>query len=113
MEGSVLPIAVAHGEGFTEFPSADAAAAFSTSGLVAARFVDNHHRPTEHYPLNPNGSPFGTTAITTRDGRVTLMMPHPERVFRVVQQSWAPPAWRAQEDAPWLRLFRNARTWVS
>jgi phosphoribosylformylglycinamidine synthase len=112
MEGSVLPIAIAHGEGFTEFPSADAAAAFSTSGLVAARFVDNHHRPTELYPLNPNGSPFGTTAITTRDGRVTLMMPHPERVFRVVQQSWAPPAWRDQEDAPWMRLFRNARAWV-
>ncbi len=112
MEGSVLPIAVAHGEGFTEFPSAEAAAAFSTSGLVAARYVDNYHRPTEHYPLNPNGSPFGTTAITTRDGRVTLMMPHPERVFRVVQQSWAPAAWRAHEDAPWLRLFRNARTWV-
>jgi phosphoribosylformylglycinamidine synthase len=112
MEGSVLPIAVAHGEGFTEFPSADAAAAFNTSGLVSARYVDNHHRPTEHYPLNPNGSPFGTTAITTRDGRVTLMMPHPERVFRVVQQSYVPPAWRGQEDAPWLRLFRNARTCV-
>ncbi len=112
MEGSVLPIAVAHGEGFTEFPSADAAAAFNASGLVSARYVDNHHRATEHYPLNPNGSPFGTTAITTRDGRVTLMMPHPERVFRVVQQSYVPPAWRGQEDAPWLRLFRNARTWV-
>jgi phosphoribosylformylglycinamidine synthase len=112
MEGSVLPIAVAHGEGFTEFPTKEAAAAFSASGLVSARFVDNHHRPTEHYPLNPNGSPFGTTAITTRDGRVTLLMPHPERVFRVVQQSYVPPAWRVQEDAPWLRLFRNARAWV-
>ncbi len=112
MEGSVIPIAVAHGEGFTEFPSHDAAAAFSGSGLVAARYVDNHHRPTEHYPLNPNGSPFGTTAITTRDGRVTILMPHPERVFRVVQQSYAPPAWRGQEDGPWMRIFRNARTWV-
>ncbi len=112
MEGSVIPIAVAHGEGFTEFASADAALAFSNSGLVAARYVDNHHRPTEHYPLNPNGSPHGTTAITTRDGRVTLMMPHPERVFRVVQQSYVPPAWRGQEDAPWIRLFRNARAWV-
>jgi phosphoribosylformylglycinamidine synthase len=112
MEGSVLPIAVAHGEGFTEFPTKEAAAAFSASGLVSARFVDNHHRPTEHYPLNPNGSPFGTTAITTRDGRVTLLMPHPERVFRVVQQSYVPPAWRGREDAPWLRLFRNARAWV-
>ena len=113
MEGSVLPIAVAHGEGFTEFLTAEAAAAFNTSGLVAARYVDNYHRPTETYPLNPNGSPFGTTAITTRDGRVTLMMPHPERVFRVSQQSYAPPAWRAQEDAPWLRLFQNARTWLA
>ena len=112
MEGSVIPIAVAHGEGFTEFPSTDAAAKFSTSGLVAARYVDNHHRPTEHYPLNPNGSPHGTTAITTRDGRVTLMMPHPERVFRVLQQSYVPPAWRGREDAPWMRLFRNARAWV-
>ncbi|MBC8011045.1 MAG: phosphoribosylformylglycinamidine synthase, partial [Burkholderiales bacterium] len=112
MEGSVLPIAVAHGEGFTEFPSASDAAAFNASGLVAARYVDNLHRATEHYPLNPNGSPFGTTAITTRDGRVTLMMPHPERVFRVVQQSYVPPAWRGHEDAPWLRLFRNARAWV-
>jgi phosphoribosylformylglycinamidine synthase len=112
MEGSVIPIAVAHGEGFTEFPSAEAAAKFSASGLVAARYVDNHHRPTEHYPLNPNGSPFGTTAITTRDGRVTILMPHPERVFRVVQQSHVPPAWRGREDAPWMRLFRNARAWV-
>ena len=112
MEGSVLPIAVAHGEGFTEFPSRELADTFSRSGLVAARYVDNHHRPTEHYPLNPNGSPHGTTAITTRDGRVTILMPHPERVFRVVQQSYVPPAWRGQEDAPWMRLFRNARTWV-
>ncbi len=112
MEGSVLPIAIAHGEGFTEFPSAEAAAAFNSSGLVAARFVDNHHRPTELYPLNPNGSPFGTTGLTTRDGRVTILMPHPERVFRVVQQSWAPPAWRDRDEAPWLRLFQNARAWV-
>lgn len=112
MQGSVLPIAVAHGEGFTEFSSKQAAATFSASGLVAARFVDNFHQPTEHYPLNPNGSPYGTTAITTRDGRVTLMMPHPERVFRIVQQSYAPPAWRSHEDAPWIRLFRNARAWL-
>jgi phosphoribosylformylglycinamidine synthase len=103
---------VAHGEGFTEFSSKEAAATFSASGLVAARFVDNFHQPTEHYPLNPNGSPYGTTAITTRDGRVTLMMPHPERVFRIVQQSYAPPAWRSHEDAPWIRLFRNARAWL-
>ncbi len=112
MEGSVLPVAVAHGEGYTEFVSSEAASAVSAAGVVAARFVDNHHQPTELYPLNPNGSPHGTTAITTRDGRVTILMPHPERVFRVVQQSYVPPAWRNQEDAPWLRLFRNARAWV-
>ena len=112
MEGSVLPVAIAHGEGFTEFASPETAAACNTSGLVSARFVDHHHRPTEHYPLNPNGSPFGITALTTTTGRVTILMPHPERVFRVVQQSWAPPAWRDRDEAPWLRLFQNARTWV-
>jgi phosphoribosylformylglycinamidine synthase len=112
MEGSVLPIAIAHGEGFAEFPSADAASTFSASGLVSARYVDNHHAVTQHYPLNPNGSPHGMTALTTTTGRVTIMMPHPERVFRTVQQSWAPAAWRGQEDAPWIRLFRNARIWV-
>ena len=112
MEGSVLPIAIAHGEGFAEFPSDADAAKFSASGLVSARYVDNHHAVTQHYPLNPNGSPHGMTALTTTTGRVTIMMPHPERVFRTVQQSWAPAAWRGQEDAPWLQLFRNARKWV-
>jgi phosphoribosylformylglycinamidine synthase len=110
MEGSVLPIAVAHGEGYAEFPSAEAARICSESGLVSARWVDNHHRVTEHYPLNPNGSPFGITALTTRDGRVTIMMPHPERVFRTVAMSWHPAEWG--EDSPWMRLFRNARVWV-
>ncbi|MFH1497665.1 MAG: phosphoribosylformylglycinamidine synthase [Verrucomicrobiota bacterium] len=110
MEGSVLPIAVAHGEGFAEFKSAADADAFSASGLVAARYVDNHHATTQHYPLNPNGSPHGMTALTTTTGRVTIMMPHPERVFRTVQHSWAPKTWGA--DAPWMRFFRNARTWV-
>ncbi|MBW8781594.1 MAG: phosphoribosylformylglycinamidine synthase [Verrucomicrobia bacterium] len=110
MEGSVLPIAVAHGEGFAEFKDAAAARACSESGLVAARFVDNHHQVTQQYPLNPNGSPFGLTALTTRDGRVTIMMPHPERVFRTVQHSWHPETWG--EDGPWMRFFRNARTWI-
>ena len=110
MEGSVLPIAVAHGEGFAEFSTAMAARACSESGLVSARFVDNKHEPTEAYPLNPNGAPFGITGLTTRDGRVTIMMPHPERVFRTVQHSWHPEGWG--EDGPWMRFFRNARTWV-
>ncbi len=110
MEGSVLPIAVAHGEGYAEFPSADAAKAFSDSGLVSARYVDNQHNITERYPLNPNGSPHGITALTTKDGRVTIMMPHPERVFRTVAMSWHPENWG--EDSPWMKLFRNARAWV-
>ncbi|MBL9214252.1 MAG: phosphoribosylformylglycinamidine synthase [Opitutaceae bacterium] len=110
MAGSVIPIAVAHGEGFTEFRSADAARACSGSGLVAARFVDHRHAPTELYPLNPNGSPFGMTALTTTTGRVTIMMPHPERVFRTQAMSWHPADWG--EDSPWMQLFYNARAWV-
>jgi phosphoribosylformylglycinamidine synthase len=107
MAGARLPIAVAHGEGRAEL---DDPAALEATGLVAARFVDHHGRVAERYPDNPNGSPRGITALTTPDGRVTIMMPHPERVFRAVQYSWRPPDWR--EDGPWLRMFRNARVWV-
>jgi phosphoribosylformylglycinamidine synthase len=110
MEGSVIPIATAHGEGYAEFADSAALQACSNSGLVAARFVDNHHRTTEQYPLNPNGSPLGMTALTTTTGRVTIMMPHPERVFRSACMSWAPATWG--EDSPWMRLFYNARAWV-
>jgi phosphoribosylformylglycinamidine synthase len=110
MEGSVIPIAVAHGEGFAEFKDAAAAKACSESGLVTARFVDNRANVTEQYPLNPNGSPFGMTALTTTTGRVTIMMPHPERVFRTCAMSWHPGDW--PEDSPWMKLFYNARRWV-
>ena len=110
MEGSVLPIAVAHGEGRAEFASPEAAAKCNTSGLVCARYVDGRHKATEAYPLNPNGSPFGITSLTSQDGRSTILMPHPERVFRTVQLSWAPKDWG--EDSPWMRLFRNARLFV-
>lgn len=110
MEGSVLPIAVAHGEGFAEFADTAAAQRCSTSGLVAGRFVDNHHQATEHYPLNPNGSPLGMTALTTTTGRATILMPHPERVFRTAAMSWHPADWG--EDSPWMQLFYNARLWV-
>ena len=110
MTDSVLPIAVAHGEGFTEFADAAALNHCANSGLIAARFVDNHHQPTEAYPLNPNGSPQGLTAFTTTSGRVTIMMPHPERVFRSACMSWSPKTWG--EDSPWMQLFYNARTWV-
>jgi phosphoribosylformylglycinamidine synthase len=110
MAGSRLPIAVAHGEGRAEFASEAQRRALEGRGLVAARFVDHHGRATERYPENPNGSPGGITAVTTPDGRVTILMPHPERVFRTVQLSWRPPG--MGEDAPWMRLFRNARAWV-
>jgi phosphoribosylformylglycinamidine synthase len=105
MAGSRLPIAVAHGEGRAEFAAGPQAAL--DAGLVALRYVDNHGCATETYPANPNGSPLGISGLTNADGRFTIMMPHPERVFRTVQYSWAPAEWG--EDGPWLRLFRNAR----
>ncbi len=110
MAGSRLPIAIAHGEGHAEYASEEALLQADLSGAVALRFVDNHGKVTESYPANPNGSPRGITGLTTRDGRVTIMMPHPERVFRAVQNSWRPDDW--QEDAGWMRMFRNARVWV-
>ena len=108
MAGSRMPIAVAHGEGYAEFTGAAAHAA--AEPLVALRFVDNRGVVTETYPSNPNGSPSGITGLTTHDGRFTILMPHPERVFRTVQNSWHPGSWG--EDGPWLRMFRNARRWV-
>jgi phosphoribosylformylglycinamidine synthase len=110
MAGSLLPIAVAHGEGRAEFADDDARRSFESSGRVAVRFVDSHGEIATRYPENPNGSPSGIAAITSEDGRATLIMPHPERVFRAVQYSWHPRAWT--EDAPWMRLFRNARVFV-
>ncbi len=111
MAGSRMPIAIAHGEGHAEFASEEAMLQADLSGSVALRFVDNHGKVTENYPANPNGSPRGITGLTSRDGRVTIMMPHPERVFRAVQNSWRPEDWN--EDAPWMRMFRNARAWVN
>ncbi|BAU72785.1 phosphoribosylformylglycinamidine synthase [Metapseudomonas furukawaii] len=110
MAGSRMPIAIAHGEGHAEFESEEALLEADLSGCVSLRFVDNHGKVTETYPANPNGSPRGITGLTSRDGRVTIMMPHPERVFRAVQNSWRPDEW--QEDAGWMRMFRNARVWV-
>ncbi|MFZ3281374.1 phosphoribosylformylglycinamidine synthase [Pseudomonas sp.] len=111
MAGSRMPIAIAHGEGHAEFSSEEALLEADLSGCVAMRFVDNHGKVTERYPANPNGSPRGITGLTSRDGRVTIMMPHPERVFRAVQNSWRSEDWN--EDAPWMRMFRNARVWVN
>lgn len=111
MAGSRMPVTVAHGEGRVEFSSAQPENAAS---LVTVRFVDNHGHVTEQYPYNPNGSLQGITGLTTPDGRFNVLMPHPERVFRVMQHSWYPVKSRvdAAQDGPWMRLFRNARKWV-
>ena len=107
MAGSRIPVVVAHGEGQARFDAPEHA----RQAQVALRFVDGHGQPTEAYPANPNGSPAGITGLTSRDGRATLMMPHPERVFRSLQMSWHPAGWG--EDSPWMRIFRNARAWVA
>jgi phosphoribosylformylglycinamidine synthase len=106
MAGSRLPVAVAHGEGRAAF----AAPADRERVIASLRYVDHRGAATEAYPLNPNGSPGGLTGVTTADGRFTVVMPHPERVFRSVQCSWRPREW--VEDGGWMRLFRNARAWV-
>lgn len=110
MAGSVVPVAVSHGEGRVEFSSEQALGNCHESGLVAVRYVDNHQQLTENYPANPNGSALGITSVTSDDGRSTIMMPHPERVYRTVSNSWHPDEW--QEDGPWTRMFRNARVFV-
>ncbi|HEY6863002.1 MAG TPA: phosphoribosylformylglycinamidine synthase, partial [Burkholderiales bacterium] len=107
MAGSRMPIATAHGEGRAAFDSEEARA----RALVALRYVDNRGRPAELYPANPGGSAGGATGFTTEDGRFTILMPHPERVFRTVQHSWHPGNWG--EDGPWMRMFRNARKAVA
>jgi phosphoribosylformylglycinamidine synthase len=110
MQGSRIPIANAHGEGRAEFGAPSQLEALEAQGLIAARFVDGRGEVTDEYPANPNGSPNGIASVTTPDGRVTVIMPHPERVFRTVQLSWHPSDWG--EDSPWMRMFRNARAWV-
>ncbi|WP_255991179.1 phosphoribosylformylglycinamidine synthase [Chitinolyticbacter albus] len=106
MAGSKLPVVVSHGEGFANFGQQGEL----KKAIVAMRYVDSHGKPTEAYPMNPNGSPKGVAGVTTPDGRFSIMMPHPERVFRTTQLSWHPEHWG--EDSPWLRMFRNARRWL-
>ncbi|MGA8862921.1 MAG: phosphoribosylformylglycinamidine synthase [Gallionella sp.] len=126
MAGSRIPIVVSHGEGYADFSSditpasghesslklrfGDSIRLKAAQKLVALRYVDHRGNATETYPLNPNGSPQGITGLTTPNGRFTIMMPHPERVFRAVQNSWHPYGW--QENGAWLRMFQNARKWV-
>jgi phosphoribosylformylglycinamidine synthase len=108
MEGSRIPVAVAHGEGFADFSQQGDASKVA----VAMRFVDHRGQATEQYPFNPNGSPNGITSVTTPDGRFTVLMPHTERVHRTVQMSWHPEGWSANDGSPWLRVFQNARRWL-
>jgi phosphoribosylformylglycinamidine synthase len=112
MAGSILPIPVAHGEGRVVFDRPEDQLSIRARGLECLRFVDHHGKPTEQYPLNPNGSAEGLTGLTTPDGRVTILMPHPERAFRAIQLSYAPPAFRGIEEGPWLHFFQNARRWL-
>ncbi|MDD1631416.1 MAG: phosphoribosylformylglycinamidine synthase subunit PurQ, partial [Methylococcaceae bacterium] len=108
MEGSRMPVAVAHGEGRAEF-AVDPQTAFDAQA-VALYYVDNYGVITTDFPANPNGSPFGITGLTTSDGRFTIMMPHPERCFRTLQNSWHPDDW--SEYGAWMRMFRNAMIWT-
>ena len=109
MEGSLIPVPVAHGEGRARFAHAGPDGV-DRGAQVCLRYVESNGEPATRYPANPNGSPLGVTGFTTPDGRVTIMMPHPERAFRTVQHSWHPSEWG--EDGPWMRMFRNARRWT-
>ena len=108
MAGSRIPVATAHGEGYAEFR--DGAQLADAAPHVVVRFVDGRGRATEAYPFNVNGSPHGITGLTTADGRFTILMPHPERVWRTAQMSWHPRDW--PEVSPWYRIFANARRWI-
>ena len=111
MAGSELPIVVAHGEGRAQFVADDSVSNLESSNRVALRYINNHGETASVFPANPNGSPNGITGMCNADGRINIMMPHPERVFRSVQMSWSPSDW--PEDSGWMRLFRNARVWVN
>ncbi len=110
MSGSRMPVVVSHGEGRAEWMDEAWSKQAASEGLLSIAYVDNYGQPAHHYPANPNGSPGGLAGLTSRDGRVTIMMPHPERTRRTVQNSWHPGQWG--EDGPWMRMFRNARVWL-
>jgi phosphoribosylformylglycinamidine synthase len=111
MQGSRMPIAVSHGEGRAEFSTTKGPHNAVEHGAVALQYVNNYGAVTQNYPANPNGSELGIAGLTSKDGRATIMMPHPERVFRTVSNSWHPNDW--QEDGAWMRMFRNARVFLA
>jgi phosphoribosylformylglycinamidine synthase len=106
MSGSKLPIVISHGEGRANYKNQ------IDNNIVALQYIDNNGKITENYPANPNGSPSGITGITTPDGRFTIMMPHPERIFLSSQYSWLPKTWE-HEEGPWMQMFWNARRWIN
>ena len=112
MEGSRVAIPVAHGEGYADFSATGDLRALKEGGQVALRYVDHFGKAATRYPLNPNGSPEGVTSVASADGRVTIMMPHPERAFRGIQLSYAPEGVFG-EEGPWLRMFQNARHFLT
>lgn len=112
MQGSLLPIPIAHGEGRADFSTTGNFEQCLTSNLISVRYIDFNGEPTETYPANPNGSPAGVTGFTSTDGRATILMPHPERLFRAVQMSYRAPGTFTGEAGPWLQMFQNARTYV-
>ena len=109
MAGSKFPVVVAHGEGRAEF--GDNQTIDATNETLAIRYIDSRGDVASSYPLNPNGSPGGIAGLCNSDGRITIMMPHPERIFRSNTNSWRDPSWG--EYSPWMRIFRNARKWVA
>ncbi len=109
MSGSMMPVVVAHGEGRVEERNSNSQTLLEQDS-ACLRYIDADGKPSEYYPLNPNGSALGLNGFTNEDGRFTIMMPHPERIFRSVQNSWQAPEWG--DYSPWMRIFRNARKWV-
>ncbi|MBK8972182.1 MAG: phosphoribosylformylglycinamidine synthase [Hahellaceae bacterium] len=112
MSGSRMPVAVAHGEGRAVYKHSDDLLKLQQAGQVGLRYTDHYGCPTEVYPMNPNGSPQGGTGFCSTDGRVQILMPHPERVFRSLQNSWYPSIEKTKEEGAWLRIFQNARRWI-
>ncbi len=123
MQGSRLPIAIAHGEGRAEFASDEKLQDCIESGCITMKYINNQGEVTEDYPANPNGSPMGISALCNKNGRVTIMMPHPERVYRNVANSWIPESWGESWDestdessieySPWIKMFQNAYCWLA
>ena len=110
MAGSILPVPTAHGEGKAVFESENQQRRSINNKLIVAQYVDNHGEITDKYPINPNGSERGITSLTSEDGRATIIMPHPERVFLTKQLSYHPKDWG--NESPWFKIFQNARDWL-